>query len=455
MSSENADFDVCILCALSNEAKAFRDIVSQKCNVSFTSGTSKQGWTYLFTTIQNDNNEPLKIMISWLPRYGPLETALLTQSLLSEFKPSFVAMTGICAGDKRKVKLGDLVIAERAFMADSGKLVIDKGSQKREYDTYTASAARDVLQFARMFDLRKDLVDTLIPPQPVHPEYHIAPMASSNAVHADNPFEEVKMPVRGTVAMDMEGAAFYQAVENFPGIRSLLVKGVSDYADGDKNDNYHQYASELSALYMLSFIKAYIRTDPLINPHKDKGMALPKNGMSVSVSLSIPSQHNEEHLQITGSSPLQVFFSYAPADEDACKELDKQLVMLRRNKVITCQYSRNVIAGQEVANEIARYMSQSQIILLLISPDYLASDEVFDSEVALACSLYEAGLAHVIPVLLRPTNDWEEAFFGKLQPLPKDGIPINNHSPRGREQAFFNVAQDIKKVVDLLTKKGK
>src|ERR1700730_1778758 len=119
MNSGNV-YDVCILCALPKEAKAFRDIVSQQCRIPFTQEMSAQNWTYLSTTIQNDHGEPLKILLSWLPRYGPLETALLAQSLFSEFTPGFVAMTGICAGDKRRVKLGDLVIAERAFMADSG-----------------------------------------------------------------------------------------------------------------------------------------------------------------------------------------------------------------------------------------------------------------------------------------------------------------------------------------------
>src|SRR5579872_633812 len=275
MSSENTNFDVCVVCALPEEAKAFRNVVTQQYGVPFQQGTSQQNWTYLYTTIQNDHNEPLKIMLSWLPRYSSLETALLMQSLLGEFKPGFVAMTGICAGDKRKVKLGDLIIAERAFMADSGKLVTDKDGQKHEYDTYTASAARDVLQFARIFDLRTDLVNMLKPPQPVQPEYHIAPMASSNAVRADNPFDEVKIPVRGTIAMDMEGAAFYQAVENFPGVRSLLVKGVSDYGDGDKNDTFHQFASELSALYMLSFITAFIRTGAALPAQKSVGPASP------------------------------------------------------------------------------------------------------------------------------------------------------------------------------------
>lgn len=446
MSSEDAYFDVCILCALSEEAKAFRDIVSQTCNVSFIQGTSKQNWTFLSTTIQSDYNEPLKVLLTWLPRYGPLETALLMQSLLSEFKPGFAAMTGICAGDKRKVKLGDLVIAERAFMADSGKLIMDKDRQKREFDTFTASAARDVLQFARMFDLRNDLVNILKPPEPIHPEYHIAPMASGSAVRADNPFDEVKLPVRGTVAIDMEGAAFYQAVENFPGTRSLLVKGVSDYADGDKNDIYHQYASELSALYMLSFIKAYVHNDQLLKTRGGEGLTTVKEQKSPPFLLSVPSQSDQER-----PGPLKVFFSYASADEDARIELEKHLAMLKRTNKIICQYSRSASGGQDAISETAAHLNESQIILLLISPDYIASDEVFNNDVAQAYALYKAGLARVIPVLLRPTYDWEETFFGKLQPLPKDKIPIKSRSSRNREQAFYDVAQGIKEVVKQLT----
>jgi len=270
MSGEKNPYDVIVVCALGKEAKAFIDIVSQQCNVSFVNGTIKQGPAYRFTTIQNDYTEPLNVLLSCLPRYGPLETVQLMLPLLSEFRPSFVAMTGICAGDKRKVKRGDLIIAERAFMADSGKLVLDEDGQKRKYDTYTASASRDVLQFAQMYDFPQNLIGTLksSPEEhPLPPECHIKPIASSHAVREDNPFDEVKVPVRGTVAIDMEGAAFYQAVESFPGTRSLLVKGVSDYADGDKNDDYQQYASELSALYMLSLIKAYIRSGTPLKPH--------------------------------------------------------------------------------------------------------------------------------------------------------------------------------------------
>jgi tetratricopeptide (TPR) repeat protein len=82
-------------------------------------------------------------------------------------------------------------------------------------------------------------------------------------VRADDPFKEVQVPVRGTVAIDMEGAAFGLITSRHPLIPWLVVKGVSDYADGAKSDAYHGYAARASALYALSFIWAYVTNERL------------------------------------------------------------------------------------------------------------------------------------------------------------------------------------------------
>ena len=91
-------------------------------------------------------------------------------------------------------------------------------------------------------------------------------MASGSAVRADHPFEDVRDPVRGTVAIDMEGAAFGLVMSRHPLIRWLVVKGVCDYADQNKNDAYHDYAARASALYALSFIRAYVTNERLPRP---------------------------------------------------------------------------------------------------------------------------------------------------------------------------------------------
>src|SRR5437588_9468152 len=93
-------------------------------------------------------------------------------------------------------------------------------------------------------------------------------MASGNAVRADNPFEDVRAPVRGTVAIDMEGAAFGLVMSRHPLIPWLVVKGVCDYADQDKNDAYHDYTARASALYALSFIQAYVTNERLPRPDR-------------------------------------------------------------------------------------------------------------------------------------------------------------------------------------------
>ena len=85
-------------------------------------------------------------------------------------------------------------------------------------------------------------------------------------MRADHPFEDVRAPVRGTVAIDMEGAAFGLVMSHHPLIRWLVVKGVCDYADQDKNDAYHDYAARASALYALSFIRAYVTNERLPRP---------------------------------------------------------------------------------------------------------------------------------------------------------------------------------------------
>src|SRR2546421_6943923 len=61
-------------------------------------------------------------------------------------------MTGICAGSRDQVALGDIIVAERAFDADAGKIILDQEERKQLYDTRTYEPDSDILHFVRMFD---------------------------------------------------------------------------------------------------------------------------------------------------------------------------------------------------------------------------------------------------------------------------------------------------------------
>src|SRR6266568_7352075 len=267
MEKSPQSFDICIVCALPEEARAFLEVAQQQCESTLEERMSpRYQSSYRFATIKNDKGEPLNLHVSWLPRYGPQEMTLHLARVLEECQPRIVIMTGICAGDSQHVQLGDLVVAERTFTYDNGKFTLDEqGQSVHLHDTMTYQLDANILQFLGLFDDWKPLVARLKRP-PTSPERrkgrtiacHIKAMASGSAVRADNPFEDVRAPVRGTVAIDMEGAAFGLVMGRHPLIPWLVVKRVCDYADQDKNDVYHDYAARASALYALSFIRAYI-----------------------------------------------------------------------------------------------------------------------------------------------------------------------------------------------------
>lgn len=267
-------FDVCIVCALPEEARALLEVVRQQCEGAIEERISpRYHYSYRFATLKNDKDEPLNLHVSWLPRYGPQEMTLHLSRVLEECQPRIAIMTGICAGDSQHVRLGDLVVAERTFTYDNGKFTLDNGRRVHRYDTLTYQLDANILQFLGLFDNWKPLVACLKRPSSP-PEQrkgrqiacHLKAMASGSAVRADHPFEDVRAPVRGTVAIDMEGAAFSLVMSRHPLIRWLLVKGVCDYADQGKNDDYHDYAARASALYALSFIRAYVTNERLPRP---------------------------------------------------------------------------------------------------------------------------------------------------------------------------------------------
>lgn len=148
------------------------------------------------------------------------------------------------------------------------------------------------------------------------------------------------------------------------------------------------------------------------------------------------------------TNPVEIFYSYAHEDEKLRDELKKHLANLKRQKVITDWYDRDISAGKEWHDEIKQHLNSARVILLLISPDFMNSDYSNEVEVTRAMKRHEAGEARVIPVILRPV-DWEGAPFSKLQGLPTDAKAITlwpNH-----DEAFLSVVKEIRKALKQLS----
>lgn len=162
-----------------------------------------------------------------------------------------------------------------------------------------------------------------------------------------------------------------------------------------------------------------------------------------TVKRDIPEVRPPDALRPTVVDTL--FYAYAHKDEQLVRGLETHLALLKRMGVISEWHDRKVGAGREWAAEIDEHLNAAKIILLLISPDFLASDYCYDIEVKRALERHEAGEARVIPVILRST-DWKGAPFSNLQALPSNAKPVTSWADR--DEAFLNIAQGIRKAAE-------
>lgn len=142
----------------------------------------------------------------------------------------------------------------------------------------------------------------------------------------------------------------------------------------------------------------------------------------------------------------KVFFSYSHRDENMRDELEIHLSMLKRQGIIETWHDRRIDAGSAIDTDIVRNIEESDVILLLISPYFLASNYCYDIEMETALNRHRDKLATVIPVILEPC-DWMDAPFGKLMATPTDGKPISKSS--NVHEAFLDVVTSIKRVVKI------
>ncbi len=98
--------------------------------------------------------------------------------------------------------------------------------------------------------------------------------------------------------------------------------------------------------------------------------------------------------------------------------------------------------------DIREHLETAHIILLLISPSFVASEYCFDKELRQALTRHEQGTARVVPIIIRPTY-WRDLPFSKLQALPKNALPVLNW--QNKDNAFVDVTDGVYKIVQELT----
>lgn len=148
---------------------------------------------------------------------------------------------------------------------------------------------------------------------------------------------------------------------------------------------------------------------------------------------------------------IDLFFSYSHLDEDLRDELEIHLAMLKRQGLVRVWHDRRIPPGDDIGDEISEHLETADVILLLVSPYFLASDYCYEVEMRRAIERHEAGDARVIPVILEP-SDWKNSPFKNLRATPRDGKPVTKFP--NMHDAFLQVTEDIRWAAGDLGKSG-
>jgi TIR domain len=150
----------------------------------------------------------------------------------------------------------------------------------------------------------------------------------------------------------------------------------------------------------------------------------------------------------TSKQEIKLFYCYARKDKPLRDELEIHLSWLKRQ--LTNWHDHEILPGEEWEQAIDKDLNTAHPILLLISPDFMASDYCFSKEMRRALERHKEGTCRVIPIILRPTY-WEDAPFSSIQLLPTNAKPITSWP--NPDEAFQDVVTEISRTIKDLLKK--
>jgi hypothetical protein len=146
-------------------------------------------------------------------------------------------------------------------------------------------------------------------------------------------------------------------------------------------------------------------------------------------------------------APIRIFISYAHEDVELKNQLVSHLRYLELTGRATVWHDEQLDGGVEWLRRIRDELDRSQVVLLLVSPDFISSEFINEHELTEALARHDSRRARVIPVILRPCH-FEGLPFSRLQAVPRFANPVTWYDDR--DVAFAEVAEAIERVVDEL-----
>lgn len=333
------EVDVLIVTALKLEFEQVLKVEDGAEDAAWTEERGPLGLDVAFRSFQGAYGT-LRVAVTWATDMGMVATSTAAIPLVEKYQPQCIAMSGVCAGRAGKVELGDVIVADRLWTYDAGKLVRAKGDDGQEVewlqgDVLTYNLTTDWKQRAERFvvdpswlwlkdrpvpyleqerwALSRALEGNLAPDHPerkarcpdwgavlqrlwkggllakdkltltprgkahiererllnpdgfaeIKPfEVHVGPIGTGNKVVEDPTiWSQLSKSVRKVIGLEMEACAIGAIAHAHVGrnMRAIVMKGVMDVADPDRDDRYKKFAARASAEVLLRFLRDHLK----------------------------------------------------------------------------------------------------------------------------------------------------------------------------------------------------
>lgn len=145
-----------------------------------------------------------------------------------------------------------------------------------------------------------------------------------------------------------------------------------------------------------------------------------------------------------------LFYSYSHKDAQYRDDMETALSLLKRNNLLKDWSDLKILPGQSIPKEVRKKMDEADILVFLLSTDFIASDECM-KEWEYAKQLTTKGKPIFrIPIILRDCP-WKDLLSNdNIKALPNDGMAVANFD--NKDTAWMQVYEGIKSVINQLKK---
>jgi len=208
-------------------------------------------------------NKKIKVLAAAAPQMGMVPASVITNKIITSFRPKHVVMVGIAGGVKGVGNFGDILITEISYDSGSGKIKSDENENSIfEPDYKSIEMDVDLREALQSCKINRKYLDEIKknwhgnkPTEELN--IHIGPLASgAGVVQNSKIIDEIKGHSRKLIGIDMETYGVFYTVKNCSKPRPLTVssfKSLCDFGDKDKNDDYQKYSAYTSARFLYEF----------------------------------------------------------------------------------------------------------------------------------------------------------------------------------------------------------